>query len=387
MNIFQFKHVGNGLFYTGSIADEFNFVYDCGTASNDKSLYDEIYTIRHFTERKHIDFVVISHLNESYFNGLYDLCSEYRVNKIYLPYLGENKELIRLMLINTIFKNAVSKSDEDRLRLYAFMCNLYNIDTDYGRHKKLRKPKHVIILAPRYAKSRQSNESGVWVHNAYPNIEISYQWMFVFITKMLKNEEWSRLDNSFRKAYAKYYTDEGFNSADYERKLLSYTKNSAGIEILRTSLLKLCSLYIEYAPSDISSILLLHYPKMPRCATYLNEYKSYNQGYLQSPQKKVEGMITLLMGDVRIDKQLEDLIFNCGDFSCGGGVLQIPASDVAKNRNAVMSLARPFKAFVRQADNDDAAQDERTILPELAMYPYQYVRSATQSTGITYFIE
>lgn len=385
MNIFQFKHVGDGLFYTGSIDDEFNFVYDCGTGNNSKILSSEIATVHQLNESKIIDFVVISHLNGSYFNGLIDLCSEYQVGRIYLPYLGENKELIRLMLASAIFNDRSPKKEVDRLRLYVFMCRMYKIESVYSNHFKFKIPKQAVVLSPEIIKGQQNREEGDWVLNSYASIEKPLKWFFVFITKMLKREEWDRLDENFNSAYSKFFSEDGvFDSKAFESELLSHTNTSEGIKNLQT-----CPIYGEHSVSDISSILLLHYPRMPisKFSTYLSEYKTCNQGFLQSPHKRADGMITLLTGDVKLDKSLEAMIFNCGNFSSGGGVLQIPSSDTAKNWNAVKSLARIFKAVVGMADNEDATQIERKVLYDYIMYPYQYARIATQSTGITYFIE
>lgn len=389
MNIFQFKHVGDGLFYTGSIADEFNFVYDCGTGNNDKILNGEIATIRHLTESKNIDFVVISHLHENYFNGLLDLCAEYNVGRIYLPYLGENKELIRLMLACVIFR-IPKKSHADKLRLYAFMCKLYKIECIYDGYYRFKMPKQALAIRPEFVNGYQSHEEGAWILNAYANIEKPSKWMFVFITKMLIKGEWRQLDKNFKKAYRKYYTDDGnFNSEAFENELLSYTNTPDGNKFLQNSFSGLCPVNNEYSISDISSILLLHYPRtlISKFSTYLSEYKTFNQGFLQSSHKRADGIMTLLTGDVKLDKPLENMIFNCGNFASGGGVLQIPSSDTATNWNAVKSLARTFNAVVGMADNDEASQLERKVSSDYIMYPYQYARIATQSTGITYFIE
>ena len=44
-NCFKFRSVGQGLFYTGTInidGKNFNFVYDCGTVTDQKLLYKQI---------------------------------------------------------------------------------------------------------------------------------------------------------------------------------------------------------------------------------------------------------------------------------------------------------------------------------------------------------
>lgn len=72
MNQFKFHSVGQGLFYTGSLANgNYNFVYDCGTESEqwylDNCIKDYTREIRGFNNEKAIiDFVVISHLHKDH---------------------------------------------------------------------------------------------------------------------------------------------------------------------------------------------------------------------------------------------------------------------------------------------------------------------------------
>ena len=99
MNVFQFKHVGKGLFYAGTISDDINFVYDCGTAENKMALNFEINALKFIFNKRKIDFVIISDLNSAYFNGLPLLCELFNVEKLYLPYFGENKEFIKAVLL------------------------------------------------------------------------------------------------------------------------------------------------------------------------------------------------------------------------------------------------------------------------------------------------
>ena len=93
MNKFKFHPVGQGLFYTGSIASgTYNFVYDCGTMSGQnylKQAIDKYLTTLKLKDsnKPQIDFVVISHLHADHFNGLKYLVDKAEIRQIYLPYL------------------------------------------------------------------------------------------------------------------------------------------------------------------------------------------------------------------------------------------------------------------------------------------------------------
>ena len=92
MNIFKFRPIGQGLFYTGSLDNgAYNFVYDCGTDSSCIYLDNEV---RRFAcevssarNKSELDFVVISHLHKDHINGLCRLNKFFRIKQIYLPYL------------------------------------------------------------------------------------------------------------------------------------------------------------------------------------------------------------------------------------------------------------------------------------------------------------
>ena len=148
MNKFVFRPVGQGLFYTGSLnCGRFNFVYDCGTENRQKLIKKEIENyIGEFNENRNqnnrpiIDFVVISHLHQDHFSGLYELTKKAYIKKIYLPFLNYNLDVIRLYLFYDIYSNNNDEENrnennwEEKDGLYNLMISLYN--NDRGNNKE-----------------------------------------------------------------------------------------------------------------------------------------------------------------------------------------------------------------------------------------------------------
>lgn len=138
MNSFKFHPVGQGLFYTGSLAHKtFNFVYDCGTESKQHYLLSSIES--HIKEiqgdalnKPQIDFVVVSHLHKDHYSGLLDLARKTNIRQVYLPYLGNDKNFISLVLAYTIWGYERPTINDDSLySLFYFMCGLYGVEENY----------------------------------------------------------------------------------------------------------------------------------------------------------------------------------------------------------------------------------------------------------------
>lgn len=140
MNKFVFRPVGQGLFYTGSLLNgHYNFVYDCGN-DNQNILNKEIQLYQdeidnNCKKKPQIDFVVISHLHKDHYGGLYKLVQNYRVGKIYLPYLSCSNDVLRLYFYyDLIIDNEQSENLEENLILYRLIASLYGLDdSDFYR--------------------------------------------------------------------------------------------------------------------------------------------------------------------------------------------------------------------------------------------------------------
>ncbi len=82
--IFKFHNIGQGLFYSGTITNndtQFDFIFDCGTISDNKELRRQIDELDN-----NIDMVVISHLHKDHVSALPYLLRTKKVDKIFLPY-------------------------------------------------------------------------------------------------------------------------------------------------------------------------------------------------------------------------------------------------------------------------------------------------------------
>ncbi len=138
MNRFSFWGVGQGLFYTGILRNgAYKFVYDCGGESLAiaRDAVNEFYQDCEFNRLSNsIDFVMFSHLHLDHYIGLYELSQRFRINKIYLPYISSDEDVIRTVLTFEIFgRKKISKKsrDYDTLdKLLSYMLAIYGIFDD-----------------------------------------------------------------------------------------------------------------------------------------------------------------------------------------------------------------------------------------------------------------
>ncbi len=152
MNKFVFRPVGQGLFYTGSLLNgHYNFVYDCGSENNQKILNEEIKNYKNeikasFNCKPIIDFVIVSHLHKDHYSGLYELLRNFRVNKIYLPYLGLfNENVLRLYIYYDLYVNNEKRQNqkENIDELYKLIESLYGLNDSDFLKDNIQEIKHV----------------------------------------------------------------------------------------------------------------------------------------------------------------------------------------------------------------------------------------------------
>ncbi|MEI8274031.1 MAG: hypothetical protein WCG08_15560 [Paludibacter sp.] len=97
---FNFNNVGQGGFYTGhlNLGNHrflgFNFVYDCGTLSERKHLTDGIQYFKSSLRNNILDVLFVSHLDDDHVNGIRELLTGLKCERIYLPYLTPIERLI-----------------------------------------------------------------------------------------------------------------------------------------------------------------------------------------------------------------------------------------------------------------------------------------------------
>lgn len=86
----KFHSVGQGLFSSGRVNcggnKIFNFVYDCGTSSQQKLINKAINSLSF--DDDNIDLLTISHFDKDHISGLKMLLSKYRVKTLLIPYLS-----------------------------------------------------------------------------------------------------------------------------------------------------------------------------------------------------------------------------------------------------------------------------------------------------------
>lgn len=124
-NQFIFWHVGQGLFYTGTLlGGAYNFVYDCGAEAFCSQYLNK--AITDFSSvTPVIDFVVISHLHYDHCSGLYALIQRSKVKKIYLPLL--NNDIHLTLFVLNYYKNLAQMNAVDT-RSYDVLEALYSRD-------------------------------------------------------------------------------------------------------------------------------------------------------------------------------------------------------------------------------------------------------------------
>lgn len=384
MNVFQFKHVGKGLFYAGTISDDINFVYDCGTAENKMALNFEINALKFIFNKRKIDFVIISDLNSAYFNGLPLLCELFNVEKLYLPYFGENKEFIRFALIDTIFNSSQDSEYDEQLKLYCFMCKLYGIKSHLEDEYHFALPKKVIILGADDSDADKTCSETSSVIRRFREAEDNSLWKFFIINKCYKQDHFNNFAIKFTDTLDDFHIKlKKFNNDDIEKYLLASAKSREGVEKIHNNMMEIIG--DAKNRNKLSSNILVHYPQSLLGNMYLCEYKNVNESYLQSMQLKIEGKITVLSGDAFIDKSLENQIFSCGNFAYNGGILQVPYNIASDNRPDLLSIARPFKTFVSTADAGNTDRINKRAVVKQITYPNKPIHIATQDTGILYF--
>lgn len=384
MNIFQFKHVGQGLFYTGSILGDFNFVFDCGSTRQGLShLRQEIQNTHFESSGKEIDFVVISHLHYDHYSGLPDLCKKFNVKKVYLPYLGENKELIKLILVNSLIQDD-SVPDDEYIRLYTYMCHLYRVEEIHERNYQFIYPEDVRFLGGNESKDPLSRQSD-YVISTYNDIEECPFWCFRFVNRAFTQKWLNNAKKRFIPYLQKYNNNGSFNMRALDNDILSKISDLKGLKELR-------SLYESVFGKrylNISSTVLIHYPKIKSYSTTITEYNQPLNIALNLNLNKFEGNISVLTGDAEFDPQnrMLDYILYINELNKYGAVLQIPHHGSYTNWESLKFLPQFFKAFIIPVGKNNHGHPDSRVLSELStIRENSYINFASENTGIVYFI-
>lgn len=347
LNTFDFKPVGQGLFYTGSLmGGRYNFVFDCGTL-NDKSyierqIDDYIYSLYDCVGFKPtIEFVVISHLHLDHYKGLYYLLQRCDVKQIILPYLGNDANLIRATLAFSIFgyseRLALMENDDDeRVFLLHFMSALFNVDdnSDFSDFSDYREKVAFIN------KELEGADVNTWHENdriysmatrIIPGCKDHNYWHFSFIQSGATATKLSELSDKLEATFGKL-------------------NNAALIQLLRNSSNHVEEMRKIYEAVfgkgnllNLTSIVLVHFPlyMKRRCILrkdyYINQYiKHLNLRIRPSvATASHNAIVSLLTGDAMIDQVVAKKIFSIIK-NRKILILQVPHHGSKDNWNAIV---------------------------------------------------
>lgn len=361
MNYFKFHSVGQGLFYTGALAHKtFNFVYDCGTESKQHYLHSSIDSyIREIqgdkSNKPQIDFVVISHLHKDHFSGLLNLATKISIRRVYLPYLGHDKNFISLILAYAIFHNEETVENEENLyNLFYFMCGLYGIQENYDF------PRIEAVFLGENAEEDLNHDFFCSTQEEYVHIGAEKYWKFVFINRGICKKELISLNNKVL-------------------EILDTLKVESIIELisLNKGIQKIVKIYNEVFYSQIindrnflnmTSIVLVHFPlySSPKAfyadsnevmelssrkveSRYFAYYYPYD--YFCLNFEKIMNPLTILSGDLMVDNTMKKLILSQlnstnSSLKSSCGVLQVPHHGSKNNWNAWSNISINSQLYV-----------------------------------------
>lgn len=311
MNHFKFHPIGQGLFYTGQLADgKYNFVYDCGTLSGREYLEDAIdkylTTLKSNTSMKpKIDFVVISHLHADHFNGLESLDDKAEIKRIYLPYLCDDENLIALALANTIFADYNGEDDykyQALTHMFEFVINLY-IESKSDRVTVIGKEQSPPINNYLYTDETLSSQ------NQY------FDWQFTMLNRRLDFDEVKlvKLINDELRRY----------NVSCIKDLVAQKKIHTISDIYKT---------VFKNQQNLTSTILLHYP-ISSCSELLSSSKLNIEHRNNISNNTNITPITLLTGDALMNKEFGERITECYTTKNSDkvGLVQIPHHGSWKN--------------------------------------------------------
>lgn len=290
MNEFKFNGVGQGLFYSGTLFNgAFNFVFDCGTANKksylDNPIKDYIQGISHGERKPHIDFVVISHLHKDHFSGLLDLARAADIDKIYLPYLGENPYFIRFALAYAIFYDrdiTGSSVNRENLELFGYMLRLYGVEDD------LRSDLRVDVPIPETVTYGTDKSNSLFTNfEISGSDEIYYDnlWMFRLFYRSFNLHV---IDDISQRIYRLVGSFESSKLIDF------ICRSNKGIESIAKEYEAVFGKANHHKLTggvNISSIVMIHYP------LYYGAFALIRNGNENNSDYKSDHVVTVLTGD------------------------------------------------------------------------------------------
>lgn len=324
---FEFRAVGQGLFYTGIFNDRSCFIYDCGSSNSQNHLYEQIDNFE--SEFKgDVDFLVVSHMHNDHISGLPKLIEEYKVNKIYLPYLGiKNGNLTHLIIA---YASINSRGGFDA-SLYNSMVKIYQDKQSTFIEQESNKPQSNKPPESKYVYLRESIPEPSLLQSSVP------VWKFVLFNKRLNDKRLKELETLVQQQLDKSKCD----------NIDELIKSEDGIKNVK-------KIYKEIVKQsqNISSMILVHYPLMPALAKIYNNpcnkccFHCNKCCFLYRNKKHaICDFATVLTGDAEFDdsmnKELQKVLN-----SHEGWVLQVPHHGSYRNWVSLDSHRENFEHYI-----------------------------------------
>lgn len=295
MNQFVFRPTGQGLFYTGTIANgSFKFVYDCGTENEQKLLNKQIQSYwqenkRDDKQKPLLDFVVVSHLHKDHYSGLWELIKCFEVKKIYLPYLNcFTKDVLRLQLYyDLMLENASeTKINTASQKLYRLMEKLCGLDDSYARSEHIGQIEYV---QDKQTVRSLDDENRVW--------------QFEFIYNKAENNKIKKLNEKCNEIL------QGANCTSMKEFL---EKNANEVNMIAKAYKQV---FGQGSAINNTSILLLHYPLSQRGALSYDNFDDFDKSGMNDydrnlccrcRERRVSDVTTLLTGDITFHRAIAE---------------------------------------------------------------------------------
>ena len=420
-NKFTFHPVGHGLFYSGSLDSQINFVYDCGSS---RSTDMKNITANYKPKDKDVDFLIVSHFDKDHVCGIYDLSEELKkqgkkIKKMYLPYLYDSKKIFlpkssaddklifKLAIANALSEVSGQNAEylSSAFRWWADLLdgNTENItevafvggkelSNNNENNENTENMPEIIIVGKKI-----SNDGGnveltiVYGEKEHlPSGNIKAYWCFKMFNRMKKNKKDPVDISKINREVEELLTSNG------NKKIEEYLSGKDAYKELGKIYKDNCS------EINNSSTILIHYPMYSGTfyehgiGSMHNLFRHFNCKQSLHHVCNSDDYITttILTGDVEFDddtlSMMKTIIFSKPELKNGVKVFQVPHHGALDNWNSIdskkIALKFEFDIYVVSCECQDKKHPDPKLLFELVSAG-KYIRSATQFGKYSYVIE
>lgn len=375
MNSFNFRPVGQGLFYTGSLLNGcYNFVYDCGTENNqnliDKQIKCYQQEIACFSNSKStLDFVVISHLHKDHYSGLYKLVRNFKVKRIYLPYLNcFTKDALQLHLYYDLFiDNAQSGNQQENLMaLYILINSLYGLNENNSYRENIGEVEYV---------RRTTAIDYIDKDNIY--------WQFKFIYNKIDDDKVNEINDKCRAL---------LNNANCVSMKEFIEQNKYNISLISQAYRKV---FGHGNALNNTSVLLLHFPVEERNYLSYCNYNNFEYRRMKYFKHRIRcggisvrpsNGVTLLTGDMKFNHEIaKELKRNMRDNTLS--VLQVPHHGALANWTALSKYSFNSEIYIIPFGYGNIyGHPAIKVVDDLLAKNHEF-HCVTQNQGFVYYID